>query len=165
MYSTQNCQIASFNLNYSFKIYCIVILKSCYTMSDFNRRRGFWNFPMKTSEKNDNMDVKNTKNCLRFFLLLWMVPKLNRDNKYVVDWSDHGLRTTRDEIAFTARPKIHSHSQIFRYGRSIFCLPHRPNSSDIFDFCHGLRTPNEGTNLRYLKKWADVADKICCRHT
>ena len=30
---------------------------------------------------------------------------------------------------------------------------------------HGLRTPNEGTNLRYLKKWADVADKICCRHT
>ena len=30
---------------------------------------------------------------------------------------------------------------------------------------HGLRTPNEGTNLRYLKKWADVADKICCLHT
>ena len=30
---------------------------------------------------------------------------------------------------------------------------------------HGLRTPNEGTNLRYLKKWADVADKICCCHT
>ena len=30
---------------------------------------------------------------------------------------------------------------------------------------HGLWTPNEGTNLRYLKKWADVADKICCRHT
>ena len=32
----------------------------------------------------------------------------------------HGLRTPREEIAFTARPKIHSHSQIFRYGRSIF---------------------------------------------
>ena len=30
---------------------------------------------------------------------------------------------------------------------------------------HGLRTPNEGKNLRYLKNWADVADKICCRHT
>ena len=29
---------------------------------------------------------------------------------------------------------------------------------------HGLRTPNEGINLRYLKNWADVADKICfCR--
>ena len=45
----------------------------------------------------------------------------------------HGLRTPREENAFTARPKIHSHSQIFRYGRSIFCLPHRPNFSDIFD--------------------------------
>ena len=30
---------------------------------------------------------------------------------------------------------------------------------------HGLRTPNEGINQRYLKNWADVADKICCRHT
>ena len=47
----------------------------------------------------------------------------------------HGLRTPREEIAFTARPKIHSHSQIFRYGRRIFCLPHRPNFSDIFDLC------------------------------
>ena len=25
---------------------------------------------------------------------------------------------------------------------------------------HGLRTPNEGINQRYLKNWADVADKI-----
>ena len=32
-------------------------------------------------------------------------------------------------------------------------------------FGHGLRTPNEGINQRYLKNWADVADKICCRHT
>ena len=30
---------------------------------------------------------------------------------------------------------------------------------------HGLRTPNEGINQRYLKNWADVADKICCHHT
>ena len=30
---------------------------------------------------------------------------------------------------------------------------------------HGLRTPNEGINQRYLKNWADVADKICCRYT
>ena len=43
--------------------------------------------------------------------------------------SDHGLRTPREEIAFTARPKIQSQSQIFMYGRSIFCLP------DIFDLC------------------------------
>ena len=47
----------------------------------------------------------------------------------------HGLRTPREEIVFTARPKIQSQSQIFRYGGSIFCLPHRPNFSDIFDLC------------------------------
>ena len=47
----------------------------------------------------------------------------------------HGLRTPGDEIAFTARPKINSHSQIFRYSRSIFCLPHRPKFSDFFDLC------------------------------
>ena len=26
-------------------------------------------------------------------------------------------------------------AQIFRYGRNIFCLPHLPNFSDIFDLC------------------------------
>ena len=35
----------------------------------------------------------------------------------------------------------------------------------LFGPTHGLRTPNEGINQRYLKNWADVADKICCRHT
>ena len=30
---------------------------------------------------------------------------------------------------------------------------------------HGLQTPNEGKNLRNLKCWADVADKICFGHT
>ena len=47
----------------------------------------------------------------------------------------HGLRTPREELAFTARPKIQSQSQIFRYGGSIFCLPHRPIFSDILDLC------------------------------
>jgi hypothetical protein len=47
----------------------------------------------------------------------------------------HELRTPGEEIAFTARPKINSHSQIFRYGRSIFCLPHRPKFSDFFELC------------------------------
>ena len=28
-------------------------------------------------------------------------------------------------------------------------------------YVHGLRTPNEGINQRYLKNWADVVDKIC----
>ena len=32
-------------------------------------------------------------------------------------------------------------------------------------YTHGLRTPNEGKNQRNLKIQADVADKICCRHT
>ena len=44
----------------------------------------------------------------------------------------HGLRTPREEIAFTA---LQSQSQNFRYGRSIVCLPHQPNFSDIFDLC------------------------------
>ena len=47
----------------------------------------------------------------------------------------HGLWTPREEIAFTARPKIHSHSQIFRYCRNIFCLLHWPDFSAIFDLC------------------------------
>ena len=32
-------------------------------------------------------------------------------------------------------------------------------------YLHGLRTPNEGINQRYLKNWADVADKICFGRT
>ena len=39
----------------------------------------------------------------------------------------HGLWTPSKEIPVTARPKIKSQSQIYRYGWSIFCLPHRPN--------------------------------------
>ena len=30
---------------------------------------------------------------------------------------------------------------------------------------HGLQTPNEGINQRYLKNWADVAGKICFGRT
>ena len=30
---------------------------------------------------------------------------------------------------------------------------------------HGLRTPNEGVNQKYLKNWADVAEKICFGRT
>ena len=42
----------------------------------------------------------------------------------------HGLRMPIEEIAFTSQPKIYSHSQIFRYSGSIFCLPYRPNFPD-----------------------------------
>ena len=36
----------------------------------------------------------------------------------------HGLRTPGQEITFTAQPKIKFQSRIFRFGRSIFCLPY-----------------------------------------
>ena len=44
----------------------------------------------------------------------------------VINSFNHGLRTPTEEIVFAARLKIHSHSKIFSYSRSIFCLPHRP---------------------------------------
>ena len=47
----------------------------------------------------------------------------------------HGLRTPREGIAFTARPKIESQSQIFRYGRRIFRLPHQHKFSNLFCLC------------------------------
>ena len=34
-----------------------------------------------------------------------------RSRKPQPNWSNHGLRTPRGEIAYTARPKIHSHSR------------------------------------------------------
>ena len=45
------------------------------------------------------------------------------------------------------------------------CLPMAFCHVMSYDTHHGLRTPNESINQRYLKNWADVADKICCRHT
>ena len=65
----------------------------------------------------------------------WCCVARRKENK----WSrlnfdyEHGLRTPKEEIAFTARPKIQF--QIFSYCQSIFCLPHLPNFSDIFDLC------------------------------
>jgi hypothetical protein len=76
----------------------------------------------------------------------------------------HGLRTPREEIAFTARSKIKSQSQIFRYGGSIFCLPHRPDFSDIFDLClHWVSVVRESKRLhnfnfclkRERQKWTN----------
>ena len=53
-----------------------------------------------------------------------LVLRFNLGPLHLLNGLIHGLRTPREEIAFTARPKIHSHSQIFRYGQSIFCLPY-----------------------------------------
>ena len=60
---------------------------------------------------------------------------LHQKETWYVNPRKQGLRMPSEEITFTARLKINSHSQVFRYGRSIFCLPHRPNFSDIFDLC------------------------------
>ena len=42
-----------------------------------------------------------------------------------------------------------------------------PASSSRWPSFDNTRTtdPNEGINQKYLKIWADVADKICCGHT
>ena len=73
----------------------------------------------------------------------------------------HRLKTPSEEITFTARPKINSHSQIFRYGRSIFCLPHRPIFSDIFDLCfHWVSVVRDPVNIlqyTYFTSWWNVS--------
>ena len=48
---------------------------------------------------------------------------------------------------------VPKNSQRYLADRNAICILHQSD--------HGLRTPNEGTNQRYLKNWADVADKIC----
>ena len=77
-------------------------------------------------------------------LLVWQIEKvavlyekvcLLRTFLLRVHHMHHGLRTPREEKAFTARPKIQSQSQVFSNGQSIFCLPHQLNFSDIFDLC------------------------------
>ena len=74
-----------------------------------------------------------------------------------VQTASHGLRTPREKIAFTARPKIHSHSQIVWYGGSIFCLPHRPNFSDIYDLClhwvSVVRGKNDWLRQELFNRW------------
>ena len=59
----------------------------------------------------------------------------NSDHAFIVGASI--LRTTDAwwGNCLSAWPKINSHSKIFRYGWSIFCLPHWPKLSDFFDLC------------------------------
>ena len=75
-------------------------------------------------------------------------------------YPNHGLRTLREETAFTARPEIQSQSQIFRFGRSIFCLPHRPNFSDIFDLCLHWVSVVRGFTDRIIAKKKFHAKKL-----
>ena len=79
--------------------------------------------------------------------------------KYIVA---HGLRRPREEIAFTAQPKIKFQSQIVRYGRSIFCLPHRPNFSDFVDLClHWMSVVRD--SYREKKSVIIISIHIMCR--
>ena len=75
------------------------------------------------------------------------------------NWFVHGLRTPSEEIAFTVWPKIKSQSQIYRYGRCIFYLPHWPNISDFFDFSlHWVSVVRGSIHLmsRVLCKYQEV---------
>ena len=96
-----------------------------------------WVF-MRGIQSLKNFWIKSTysKDIIQFYeLVLWGGVKQCQNfkvNFYVIN---HGLRTPGEEIAFTAQLKIKSQSQIFRYGQSIFCLPHWPKFSDFFDLC------------------------------
>ena len=75
----------------------------------------------------------------------------------------HGLRTPNEEMAFTAQPKIKAHSQMFRYGWSIFCLPRRPKLSDFFDLClhwvSVVRASYQITTLKNAKTFLKIVLK------
>ena len=80
-----------------------------------------------------------------------------------IDCLLHGLRTPREEIAFTARPKIQSQSQVFRYSQSISCLPHRPNFSDIFDLClHWVSVVRESWDISFTFQAYTLPNTLNC---
>ena len=57
----------------------------------------------------------------------------------------------------TARPKIKSQSQIYGYGRSIFCLPHRPKSLGFFGLClHWVSIVRDLKNQQNIRLKVDV---------
>ena len=78
--------------------------------------------------------------CKKDAMKSWYVAtskKVNFKNQVLLflNGHKHGLRMPGEEIVFTAWPKMNSHSQIFRYGRSLYCLPHQSKFSDFFDLC------------------------------
>ena len=86
------------------------------------------------------------------------------DEKGHLRMLDHELRTPGEEIAFTARPKIKAQSQIFRYGRSIFCLPYQPKISVFFDLClhwvSVVRAFNINSTILFTLLWSCIIS--CC---
>ena len=88
----------------------------------YNRNRMY----VRCVEHNELKWFMKESSCFFKLTAPW---RANRDSRI------HGTRTPGENIAFPVWPKINSLSQIFRYGRSIFCLPHRPKFSDFFDIC------------------------------
>ena len=60
-------------------------------------------------------------------LLSFCVIRKEKQKIFMGDQVVHGLRTPGEEIAFTERPKIHSHSQIFRQAEEYFVCHIGPN--------------------------------------
>ena len=112
-YKLWSCSINYMNIEYGF--FCSQLKKSFFCKK-------------KDVKDGLHLDMKRKQNQCR------VIQMICKSLMYFLHFI-HGLRTPREEITFTARPKIHSHSQIFRYGGSIFCLPHRPNFTDIFIGC------------------------------
>ena len=105
------------------------------------------------NSQNINISAALTKCiCLGIRASTRILKTLVNSSKFVLSFyrSKHGVQTPREEIAFTAWPKVQSQSQIFRHGGSIFCLPHQPNLSDIFDLC--LHWVSVGPKHPYLPK-------------
>ena len=79
-----------------------------------------WHFHLVCERKVDFWKFQNTLTdcrCRKADTSFWSRCDLS------IHQPGHGLQTPGEEIAFTARPKINSDSQIFRYGWNIFCLP------------------------------------------
>ena len=78
-------------------------------------------------EKKNSIKVKGKHfGCIMryiFFLL--------DKNPLMLLFTDYGHPDRKQPL----QPKIQSRSQIFRYGQSIFCLPHRPKFSDKIYLC------------------------------
>ena len=70
-------------------------------------------------------------------------------------WVGRGIKNDlkKSDIIYVYSPMVASGA--FGFIDSVFLLLEN----------HGLRTPDEGINQRYLKNWADVADKICFGRT
>ena len=116
--------------------------------------------------------------------LSWIIGNLKNANKWTkiltLESTIFGLKMiVRSGLEFfyfriqrhllPARPIQPFWAKFFFTGQQQLCSfnSKMKNSRPLFTitFEHGLRTPNEGINQRYLKNWADVADKICFGRT